>query len=59
VQVARFMHVAMPQFERVAARPLRGVNGLAALRSEGEEPRGAVVGATRRPSKGRSLNVRE
>jgi hypothetical protein len=31
VSIDRFRHVAIPQFGRVIASPLRGVNGLAAL----------------------------
>ncbi len=31
MQITRFMHVVMPQFERVTVRPLRGVDGPAAL----------------------------
>jgi len=43
MSIARFRHVAMPQFEQVTARPLRGVNGPAARRDT-EPPRWARSG---------------
>ena len=53
MQIARFMHVAMPQFVGVTLRPLRGVNGPAAQWDT------AAVGATRGPSEHGSLNVKK
>jgi len=34
VSIARLRHVVMPQFMRVIVCPLRGVNGLAALKTQ-------------------------
>ena len=53
--IARFKHVAMPQFEQVTDRPLRGVNGPAA-RWDTEL---IAVGAVRGSSKCGSLNISE
>jgi hypothetical protein len=55
MQIARFMHVAIPQFVPVTVRPLRGVNGPAALRLFF----GSVVGAIGGPSECGSLNIKE
>ena len=53
MSVARFGHVAIPQFEGVTPRPLRGVRGPAARCVN------AAVGAVRGLSKYGSLNITE
>ena len=53
--IARFKHVAMPQFEQVTDRPLRGVNGPAA-RWDTEL---IAVGVVRGSSKCGSWNISE
>jgi len=54
MQIARVMHIAMPQFERVIDRLLRGVNGPAARWTFA-----TAVGAIRGPSEYGSLNIKE